>query len=619
MSKGEVGTSRGRRGRYVALVAVVAVLAVLVAACGGSAPQGSGNGGGGGTTTQGTPVKGATVTFAEQAGDTPDYIFPLYSLAYWDEGNVNQFQYLMFRPLYWYGSAGASDQLALNPSLSLANAPVYSDGNKTVTIKLKHYMWSNGQPVTSRDVEFWINLLKANKTDYGPYAPGGFPDNLTSESYPNASTIVLHLNEAYNPTWFTNNELAEISPLPQHAWDKESATGKVGNYDTSTAGAKAVYKYLNGQAKDLSSYATNPLWQVVDGPFHLSAFTLEGQATLVPNSHYSGQVKPKIGKLVELPFTSDAAEYNAVLGGTVDYGYLPSTDLPQVSRVEQAGYKVDPWQFWGVNYLYLNYSDNLAGKEVSQLYVRQALQRLIDQSEDSKAIFGKYAHPTYGPVPTVPSSSYTSDAQTTDPYPYSISAAKSLLVANGWNVVRNGTSTCTRSGGCGAGIPKGSALSINLTYPAGVPEWQQLSQAWQSSASAVGVKINLTSAPTNQIGSMLEPCKPGAGSCWTAIEYGVGFYFAPGPFPDGSYPFDAGLIGNKPADLAKIHQLVENVRTDPSSTVLKQYAQYTSKVLPGLWIPMPDLQISLVKNTIGGATPQNPLSAITPEAWTVSK
>jgi peptide/nickel transport system substrate-binding protein len=618
MRKGEDGSSRWRHCRYVALVAIVAVLAMVVAACGGSAPQGSGNGGGG-TTAQGTPVKNSTVTFAEQAGDTPDYIFPLYSLAYWDEGNVNQFQYLMYRPLYWYGSAGASDQLALNPSLSLANAPVYSDGDKTVTVKLKHYLWSNGKPVTSRDVEFWINLLKANKTDYGPYAPGGFPDNLTSESYPNASTIVLHLNHAYSPTWFTNNELAMISPLPQQAWDKESASGKIGNYDTTTAGAKAVYNYLNGQAKQLSSYATNPLWQVVDGPFRLSAFTLQGQATLVPNSRYSGPVKAKIGKLVELPFTSDAAEYNAVLGGSVDYGYLPPTDLPQVSRVEQSGYKVEPWTWWGVNYLYLNYSNNLAGKEVSQPYIRQALQSLINQPQDSKAIFGKYAHPTEGPIPTEPTSSYTAESKLSDPYPYSISKAQSLLTSHGWHVVKNGVTTCTKSGGCGAGIPTGSALTINETYPAGVPEWQQISEAWQSSASSVGIKINLSSAPTNQIGSMLEPCKPGAGTCWTAIEYGVGFYFAPGPFPDGSYPFDAGIIGTKPADIAKIGQLVNQVRTNPSPSVLEHYAQYTSKALPGLWIPMPDLQISLIKNTIGGATPQNPLSAITPEAWTVSK
>jgi peptide/nickel transport system substrate-binding protein len=564
-------------------------------------------------------MKGATVTFAEEAGDSPQYIFPLYPLSYWDQSNVNWFQYLMFRPLYWFGSAGASNQLALNSSVSVANPPVYSDGNKTVTIKLKHFMWSDGKPVTSRDVEFWINLLKFNKTDYGPYTPGGFPDNVTSAAYPNASTVVLHLNKSYNPTWFTDNELAMISPLPQHAWDKESASGKVGNYDTTAAGAKKVYNYLNSQSKSLSTYATNPLWQVVDGPWHLTAFTLQGQATFAPNSHYSGPVKAKIAKFVELPFTSEASEYSAVLGGTVDYGYLPSTDLPQVSRVEQAGYKVEPWTWWGVNYLYLNYSNTLPGKEISNLYVRQVLQRLIDQPEYSKDIYGGYAHPTYGPIPDQPASSYTGGGQVSNPYPYSVQAAKATLTANGWHVVHNGTSTCTRSSGCGPGVPAGSPLSINLTYPSGIPGIQQMMQAFQSAATGVGVKINLTAVPLGQIGSLLEPCKPGASSCWTAIDYNVGFYFAPGPFPDGGYPFASGIIGKSPADVSKIGSLIDQVRTDPSQSALDNYERYTAHALPGLWIPMPSLQISLIKNNISGATPQNPLSSITPEAFTVTK
>jgi hypothetical protein len=36
-------------------------------------------------------------------------------------------------------------------------------------------------------------------------------------------------------------------------------------------------------------------------------------------------------------------------------------------------------------------------------------------------------------------------------------------------------------------------------------------------------------------------------------------------------------------------------------------------------VPMPNLQISLIKGDISGADPQNPLANITPEAWTVSR
>ena len=40
-----------------------------------------------------------TVIFAEQAQAPPNYIFPFMSLAFFSVYNINQFQYLMYRPL----------------------------------------------------------------------------------------------------------------------------------------------------------------------------------------------------------------------------------------------------------------------------------------------------------------------------------------------------------------------------------------------------------------------------------------------------------------------------------------------------------------------------------------
>ena len=50
-----------------------------------------------------------------------------------------------------------------------------------------------------------------------------------------------------------------------------------------------IFTYLTSQAKSLSTYATNPLWQVVDGPYKLSAYnTTSGAFTMVPNTTYGG-------------------------------------------------------------------------------------------------------------------------------------------------------------------------------------------------------------------------------------------------------------------------------------------------------------------------------------------
>src|SRR5947209_14824772 len=64
-----------------------------------------------------------------------------------------------------------------------------------------------------------------------------------------------------------------------------------------------------------SSYATSPLWKVVDGPFKLSSFSTDGHVTMVPNPAYSGSPKPTLSAIKWVPFTSDSAEYTALKTG----------------------------------------------------------------------------------------------------------------------------------------------------------------------------------------------------------------------------------------------------------------------------------------------------------------
>src|SRR5262249_56317977 len=100
-------------------------------------------------------------------------------------------------------------------------------GNTKVTVTLKPYKWSDGKPVTSRDFTFFLNLLKANKKSWAAYLPGDLPDNVKSVKIVSQRTFTLNLDRAYSPTWFTGNQLSQIMPIPQHAWYKKSATGRV--------------------------------------------------------------------------------------------------------------------------------------------------------------------------------------------------------------------------------------------------------------------------------------------------------------------------------------------------------------------------------------------------------
>ena len=113
--------------------------------------------------------------------------------------------------------------------------------------------------------------------------------------------MTFQLDRAYSSLWFTYNQLAELTPMPP-AWDVTSLGAKPGSGGCiadsaadSWAKCKAVYTFLTAQSKQAGSYATSPLWSVVDGPWKLSTFNTDGHVTMVPNQAYSGSpVKPQL-------------------------------------------------------------------------------------------------------------------------------------------------------------------------------------------------------------------------------------------------------------------------------------------------------------------------------------
>jgi peptide/nickel transport system substrate-binding protein len=604
------------RPRTSLLALACAVLAMALAACSSSATSG------GNKPPVGGKVKpGGTVTFAATQGVPPNFILPLVSAAYATQTNINDFEFLMWRPLYWMGGPGA---VGVNYAESLAGAPqVAADGSNTkITITLKHYTWSDGTPVTSRDVEFWINLLKANKVDWWDYSPGEFPDNILATSYPTPTTIVLVMQGHYNPDWILN-ELSQIIPIPQQAWDKESATGAVGSYDTTTAGAVKVFNFLSAENKQLSTYATNPLWQTVDGPWKLSAFdAADFDATFVPNSRWSGTPKPTISKLELLTFTSDVAEYNALRSGGVTYGYVPPADQPQDARLEQQGYVVEPWVQWNVNFVTYNFTNPTVAPIFKQLYFRQALQHLVDQAVLIHATLAGQGYPTNGPVPLVPASQWVSPQEKAGWYPYSPSAAKALLKAHGWSVKPGGLTTCRRpgtaAGECGAGIAAGTALKFQFAYASGVQSVAEQAAALQTAFAGAGVQLQLQPEVLSTLFSVFFPCTPGKACPWQMIYDGGGWGFEPTyNMPDLGAALATGGVSNAGgySDATNDANLKAIYTGSASPQAFYTYENYLGEQLPLLWMPEILLQVSAVSKNLEGWYPQQPQLNITPETW----
>jgi peptide/nickel transport system substrate-binding protein len=356
-----------QRKLRVAGVAALAAVALTAAGCSSSGkPPGTASGG--------KPVTGGTATVALHAGITYNWIFPFYAITNSGVYNDQQFQWLMYRPLYMFGN-NTNSSVAINYPLSPANAPVYSGGGKTVTIMMKGWRWSDGEAVDARSVIFFLNMAEAEKANWYAYVNGLLPDNIVSYKVTGPDTLILQLNKPYASLWYTYNQLAELNPMPL-AWDVTKLGAKPGSGGCATDSAKdgwakckAVYTFLTAQSKQAGSYATSPLWSVVDGPWKLSSFSTDGNVTMVPNKAYSGPVKPKLSAIKFLPYTSDSAEYTALKTGQDDVGYIPTQDLPPKSAGSDlpaanplgSGYYLEPFLSYGIQYMQPNFNNPQVG------------------------------------------------------------------------------------------------------------------------------------------------------------------------------------------------------------------------------------------------------------------
>jgi len=621
-----------RFARPGVIVAVLALAAgTALAACGTSSNGAPSLGAGGEFGTLPAAATGpqhtGTITWAEAPGTAPTWILPLVTSAAYSVNDTSQFSYELWRPLYWFGNGVEPTQV---PAMSLAYAPVWSNGDKTVSITLKsNFRWSDGQPISAKDVLFFFDeveaAVKEDPANWGPYSPGlGIPDEVASASTPNSSTVVFNLKKAVNPGWFLDDELSAIFPMPSHSWAKDSASGPLLDF-TVPANATKIYNFLAKASGSVSTYTSNPLWQVVDGPYKLTAFNdSTGAFTMSPNPVYGGPHADKISTLQADPFTSDTAEFDAVRAGKIDVGYLPLTDIKQVNIVKAGGYNVFGYPDFGFTYVTYNFLDKTGNfnNVIAQLYIRQALAHLENEQGYIRAFFGGAGGQAYGPVPAVPASPYTPSDAVTDPYPFSVKAAIVLLKEHGWTVNTSGTDSCakpgTGPGECGAGIPAGTKLQFNLIYTSAPAVIGEMVTALASAAASAGITIQLQSSSYNYIITNYDDPVPSGKPYidkWAMEDFGG--------FTDATYPTTLGIFNGPGAENeggysnATADKLITASVTGGNPAAVKAEAAFLTENQPGLFQPNGDTVVVWRKNLSGlPASFSNMTQAfLTPEYW----
>ncbi len=603
-------------GVTVLIVIAVVAIGLAVSSNGGTAPSNT--------------VSNKTLTIAEGANAAPDYIFPFYPPSECTVTNTSQFQQMMYRPLYWFGLAGDA---SLQPQLSAANLPVYSNDNKTVTLTTKGWKFTDGQTVNGASVLFFLNMYKSEPSEFCTYSQGlGIPDQVKSVKV-TGNTVTLDLTASVNPQWFTDNQLAVITPMAQ-AWDRTATTTKVGcatgayGAASTIAACKTVWKYLNAQAQDSSTFADS-MWQSgVDGPWKLSAMDNLGNATFTANSTYSGPQKAMIKTVKLVAFTSATAEQNQLAGGNIDFGYIdPSILTSNAPSPGKAGpnwpelkgrYNLVVVPTFSNNYMNLNFGKNPGAKFLNQLYIRQALEYGINQPAIIKSALKNYAQATWSELP--PSTPSTESGAITQPYPFNLAKAATLLKSHGWTKTSSSL-VCSKPGTgsseCGAGIAAGDVLKLNINWYSGSPSLDTEMSAIIADWESLGIQATHS---TGTFASAAGSC-PVAYNPTTAYDicnWGGGWLYAPDYFPSGEPLLltgagsNSGLYSNAKMDALIRATLAQNV-------TLTKYGQYTADQLPVLYDPLAtyeDEVITTLKSKIGF---QSVLQNFTPEYYYFSK
>jgi peptide/nickel transport system substrate-binding protein len=612
--------------RRVGVVALALAASTLLAACGGSSSGGGSSKGtvaGYGTELTGTlpavgiPSRGGTITVGQLAGQTPTDIFPIV-----DDGDssTQTFNFVsnQYIPLY-AGPKGAQPEI--NESLSAAEPPQYSNDDRTVTITLKPGLkWSDGTPVDAEDVIFDLDLLKAatgqSAANWSQYSPGRIPDNITSWTATGADTVVLELSHQVNPDWFTANQLQDtdggIYPLPAQDWNLDAAGGaKITDWASNPADALRIYEYLHSQGTSSATFASNPLWKVVDGPFRLRAFDAASSAyELVPNPAYGLNPKPRVSEVAVQTYTSSTSMLTAMEAGSLDIGTVdPGTQSSSVEKLRHRGYSVFGGPGWGWFGGTINFHDATDDfdKVVAQPYIRGVFAELVDQQAILKHVYHGWAVAAYGPVPTAPDSPYVASGLTRAPWPYDPKKAVATLESHGWHVRPGEETTCAKPGSgpgkCGAGIPAGTPIRFvwaNLpeaTSSVGTLESEQFAV---EARRAAGIDVTIVSRPFNFLIADYNDQNPAAAryvNDWGVNNYG-GVYIDYYPTQDGilspGASLNVGAYSNATAE-----KLMAASVSSPSSGAIGAEVSFFARSYPVFYMPDQDWVVA-VDNRVGG-------------------
>lgn len=436
------------RGMLLLAISCIGVLSLLFSACG---PSGSSTP----SQTSTKPVRGGT--WIDDLYEEPDSLIPNGS----GETFANLVDETIWTPLF----IGSPDG-TIKPGLA-SEVPTSSNGDisadlKTWTFKLKpNLKWSDGQPLTAKDVDFTWKTW--NNAKFGANSTSGLDLIQSASVSSDGLAITFHLSQGYEPfvaAW-TDGGLA---PMPEHIFAKINVAN--------------ILK---------SAQSLDPT--VTSGPFTMTDSKPGTSYTVSrnPNYYQAAQGLPYLDKIVFRVTTDQNTILKDIQSGSVTSAWsLDVTKTSTYKKISNYTLTTAPSQS-NFEAVYFNLKNPLL-KDVT---VRQAISEAINHTQlISVARQGQAA-----PLCTDHASAYRPGYQPNVVCPkYDPTAAKKLLTNAGYTL------------GADKFFSKnGKKLEFQYSTTSN-NQWRAEDEAIiQSDLAAIGIKIDISNYPASTFFSTLLP------------------------------------------------------------------------------------------------------------------
>jgi peptide/nickel transport system substrate-binding protein len=464
-------------------------------------------------------------------------------------GNAQAAQ-MMYMSLLWIGGSAQ-----INWSRSLASAVTTPDAGKTYDVTLRPWHWSDGVPVSAADVVYDIDLIRQLGPAYEDYGEGGMPNLIQSATATDPTHVRVVLTRNVNPTWFTYNGLAQIVPLPSHAWRQ----------------------YNLDQMTQLQN--TPAFFKIIDGPLQLVSFAPGLDAVYAPNPTYEGPPM-HFNRLVFAFIESDGAAVQQVESGDVDLAPLPTEFWSGVQhRSDVYVDELGPLPTW--DYIVLNFR-NPDVDFLKDVRIRDAIADAQDQNQIIQLALHGLGYAVYAPISTADAAfEAPSILQGNFPVGFDPAKARALLRQAGYTPGPDGIMQKNRR-----------RLSFTVLSATGSTQSDEIDEVIQRSLRAAGIDMKIREVEFNQMLALLD----GPPQTWQAAILGQFF----SGYPSGEAMFQTGATGNNGNYSDKtMDTLIDASINQPGLNALHAYEIYASAQQPVIFTASP-AQVLLVRKRLHG-------------------